>query len=92
MSITTQGNSDICHGHLMCTAGLTVFWGMQGLILTNEIADVAVTKRHQRLNEIRIIFIRTSFKSCFQKSSVMQYTPSTLNAIQFAQRMLAHML
>ena len=49
------------------------------------IADVAVTKRHQRLDEISIDFTRTSFKSCFQFRSVMQYTPSTLNAIQFAQ-------
>ena len=29
------------------------------------IADVAVTKRHQRLDEIRIFFTRTSFKNCF---------------------------
>ena len=56
------------------------------------IADVAVTKRHQRLDEIRIIFTRTSFKSCFQKSSIMQYTPSTLDAIQFAQDTLARLL
>ena len=29
------------------------------------IADVAVTKRHQQLDEIRIIFTRLSSKSCF---------------------------
>ena len=57
-----------------------------------RIADVAVRKRHQRLGEIRIIFTRTSSKTCFQKSSVMQYTPSTINAIQFAQQTLAHLL
>ena len=40
------------------------------------IVDAAVTKRHQWRDKIRIIFTRTSFKSCFQESSVMQYTPS----------------
>ena len=30
------------------------------------IADVAVTKRHQRWDDIRIIFTGISFKSCFQ--------------------------
>ena len=34
------------------------------------ITDVAVTKRHQRLNKIRTIFTQNSFKSCFQKSSL----------------------
>ena len=48
------------------------------------IADVAVMKRHQRLDEIRIIFTLTSFKSCFQKSSIMQCMPSTLYAIHIA--------
>ena len=31
------------------------------------VANVAVTKRHQRLVEIRIIFTHTSSRSCFQK-------------------------
>ena len=53
------------------------------------IADVSVTKHHQQLNETRIIFTFNSSKSCFQKSSIMQYTPSTLHAIQFAQHTLA---
>ena len=57
-----------------------------------KIADVAVTKRHQRLDEIRITFTRTLFKSCFLKSSVMLYTPSTLNAIQFTHHTLTHLL
>ena len=39
-------------------------------------ADVAVTRRNQWLGVIRITFTCTTFKSCFQKSSVMQYTPS----------------
>ena len=34
----------------------------------NSIADVAVRKRHQQLDEIRIVFTRTSFKSCFKKA------------------------
>ena len=52
------------------------------------IADVGVTKRHQQLDKIRIIFTRTQKK----KNSVMQYTPSTLNAIQSAQHTLARLL
>ena len=57
-----------------------------------RIADVSVRKRHQRLGEIMIIFTHTSSKTCFQKSSVMQYMPLTLNAIQFAQHTLARLL
>ena len=56
------------------------------------IAEVAVTKRHQRLDEMRIIFTHTSSKSCFPKKYVMQYSPSTLNAIQLAQHTLARLL
>ena len=43
------------------------------------IADVAVTKRHQRPDEIRIIFTRTSSKSFFLNSKKCHaiYTPST---------------
>ena len=61
------------------------------LMMVNQavtIANVAVMIRHQRLDEIRIIFNRILFKSCFQKSSIMQCTPSTLNAIQVAQHTL----
>ena len=60
--------------------------------ITLLIADVAATKRHQRLDKIRIIFTCTSFKSCFQKSSVMQFTPLTLYKIQFAQHTIARLL
>ena len=49
-------------------------------MLSLVIPDVAVTKRHQRRDEIRIFFTRTSSKSC---------TPSTLNATLFAQHTLA---
>ena len=56
------------------------------------IADVAVTKRHQRQGEIRVIFTSTSSKSCFLKNCHSIYTPSTLNGIQFAQHTLARLL
>ena len=54
-----------------------------------EIADfVHVTKRHQQLDEIRIIFTCTSSRKSerlFSKNFVIEYTPSTLNAIHFAK-------
>ena len=50
-----------------------------------SIADVAVTKRHQRRDEIRIIFTLTSSKSCFQKKIVMQYVrPQQRNPVRTA--------
>ena len=58
-------------------------------IICQTIADVAVTKRHQRRDEIRIMFTRTSSKSCSQTNCHAIYTPSTLNVIQFAQHTLA---
>ena len=54
------------------------------------LADFAIMKRHYFI--IRIIFTHTLSKSCFQKNPVVQYTPSTLNAIKFPQHMLAHLL
>ena len=67
-----------------------LIWGRR--CSTQLIADVAVRKRHQRLDESRIIFTCTSFKSCFHKSFVMQYIPLTLKAIQFAQHTLVRLL
>ena len=57
-----------------------------------HIADVAATKHHQQRDEIRIIFTRTSSKSCFRKKCHAIYTPSALDAIQFAQHTLARLL
>ena len=59
-----------------------------------RIANVAVIKCHQWLDEIRIIFPALANEislSCFQKT-VMQYTPLTLDTIQFAQHTLARLL
>ena len=48
------------------------------------IADVAVRKPHQWLDEILIIFYPGNQLSYFQENFAMQYTLSSLNAIQFA--------
>ena len=55
-----------------------------------SVADVAVTKHHQWLDEIEIH--PENQQSCFQENSVMQYAPSTLDTIQFAQHLLGGLL
>ena len=55
---------------------ITSAWSSR--IKQSIIADVAVTKCHQRWDEIRIIFTRTSPKSCFQENCHAIYTPFTL--------------
>ena len=53
------------HSSLRCVA---LFLSLNDIVLVSfTIADVVVTKHHQRLDEIRNIFPRTSSKSCFQK-------------------------
>ena len=49
-----------------------------------KIADVAVTKRHQTLDEIRIIFTHTSSKSYFQKSLSYNTPAIQCNPVQTA--------
>ena len=58
-------------------------------------ADVAVAKRNQQLDKIWLTFyphfIYESSLLIFQKDYVVQYTPLTLDAVQFAQHTLGHL-
>ena len=53
--------------HILTKWLITVHMFMSCMLFV-IIADVAVRKPHPRLDEIRIIFTRTSSKTCFQKT------------------------
>ena len=61
-----------CKGCAFCTIGAEEnkhFRDSKRALRDDPIADVAVSKRHQRLDQSRIIFTRTSFKRYFQALS-----------------------
>ena len=82
------GTNKVSVGVHFQVQGGGVGWQHACILQSREIADVAVTKYHQRQDEIRIILPALHPKVVFKnktKKSIMQYTPSTLNAMRFAK-------
>ena len=57
-----------------------------------EIADVAVTMAGRKLAIFLPALHSGNQPTCFQENSIVQCMPLTIDAVQFAQHMLAYLL